>query len=130
MNAEYEIQKAVFEALNESPGTDFTVYDDVPQDTSYPYIVVGESTSAPFDTKDANGFEVSLIIHFWSQFDGREEVKQMMDQVYEVLHDSYLDVEGFDTVLCLFEFSETFLEPDGRTRHGIQRFNLTITEQP
>lgn len=130
MSAEYEVQKAVFEAFNNSPGTDFTVYDDVPEDAEFPYIVIGETTTVPFRTKDSDGFEVSIIIHCWSRFDGREEVKQMMGQAYNVLHDSDLNVDGFDTCYCYWEFNEVFLESDGRTRHGIQRFNLTISPTP
>lgn len=128
--AEYQVQKAVFEAFNNSPGTDYAVYDDVSEDTEYPYIVIGETTSVPFRTKDSDGFEVSVVVHYWSRFDGREEVKQMMDQGYDVLHESDLAVEGFDTLHCYWEFSEVVLENDGRTRHGVQRFNLTISPTP
>lgn len=130
MNAEYEVQKAIFSEFNNSPGTDFDVYDDVPEDAEFPYIVIGETSAVPFSTKDSDGFEVSIVIHCWSRFDGREQVKQMMDQVYGVLHNTDLNVDGFDTTYCYFEFSQVFLESDGRTRHGIQRFNLTISPTP
>ena len=129
MSAEYEIQKAIFQRLNSSPGSGYTVYDDVPEDAEFPYIVVGDGSSIPFDTKDTNGSEASVVVHSWSRFDGREEVKQIMGEIYDLLHEAEFGVQGHDTILCLVEFQETFLEPDGRTRHGIQRFNLIITEQ-
>lgn len=129
MNAEYQIQQAIYDALTQSPGVNYNVFDDIPQETSYPYINVGEATSGPFDTKTFNGFETAIIVHSWSRYSGRAEVKEMMGSVYDVLHNTQLPVTGYNTVLCLFEFSETFLEDDGITRHGIQRFNLIITQE-
>ena len=128
MNAELAIQKAVYDILvANSPSYD--VYDDVPQNADYPYYVIGESTSEEFDTKSFNGFETSVIVHSWSRYNGRKEVKEMMGTAYALLHNQSITVTGYNRVNCLFEFSETFLEDDGETRHGIQRFNLTITEE-
>jgi len=129
MNAELKIQEAIFGLLSGSPGVDYEVYDDVPQDGTYPYIVIGEASSGEFDTKTFNGFETGVVIHSWSRYDGRQEVKEMMGAVYAALHNVLIEVEDFNTVLCLFEFSETLLEDDGITRHGIQRFNLVINEE-
>lgn len=127
MNAEYEVQKAIFQLLDNNLA--YEIFDDIPEGQAYPYIVVGEATAEEADTKTYNGFEVALIIHYWSRFAGREEVKQMMGAGYDLLHNTYPAVAGYNTVHCLFEFSETFLEDDGVTRHGVQRFNLTISDQ-
>jgi hypothetical protein len=130
MNAELEIQKALYNLFTEgSPAVGYDTYDDTPQGANYPYVVIGEATSEAFDSKTFNGFETAVIIHTWSRFNGREQIKEMMGSVYDLLHDTYLPVTGYNTALCLFEFSETFLENDGITRHGIQRFNLINTKE-
>jgi len=57
-----EIQKAVFDLL--VIGVDPTpVYDDVPQGASFPYVVIGDDTSIPWDTDDSVGSESTLTIH-------------------------------------------------------------------
>ena len=127
MSAELEVQKAIFLKLRDLQT--YVVYDDVPQDAVYPYYVVGEATAGEFDTKTFNGFDMGIVVHSWSRYDGREEVKEMMGAAYAALHNVEIEIEGFNTVLCQFEFSETDLENDGVTRHGIQRFNLVITDE-
>lgn len=130
MNAELEVQKAIYSLLTgQSPPISYPVYDDVPEDTSYPYVNIGEATSNQWDSKTFNGFETSIVIHSWSRYSGRKEIKEIMGTIYDILHDQSITVTGYNTVLCLFEFSETFLEDDGVTRHGVQRFNLIINEE-
>ena len=42
-----EIQTAIYEAV---AAIGYPTYDEVPQATTYPYIVVGDDRSTPFDT--------------------------------------------------------------------------------
>lgn len=129
MSGQLQIQRAIYEMFAQSPGVGYSVYDDVPQDTDYPYIVIGDDTSEPFDSKTFDGFEVSVVIHSWSRYSGKKQVKEMMGAVYNLLHNQQITVPDYHFVLCLLEFEETFLEDDGVTRHGIQRFNFIITDE-
>lgn len=129
MSGELEVQKAILHYLTQSPDLGYNVFDHTPDNQQYPYIVIGEDNAQAFDTKTFNGFEVSVVIHTWSQKLGRKEIKTMQGAIYNALHNRQLAIDGFNFVLCLFEFSETILEDDGRTRHGIQRFNLIITAE-
>jgi hypothetical protein len=88
--------------------------------------VIGDDTAVPFDTKTSTGFEFSVVLHTWSQKRGKKEIKEMQGAIYDLLHLSTIAVAGYDTVMCEFEFEESFLEDDGVTRHGVQRFNLTF----
>jgi hypothetical protein len=52
----------------------------------------------------------------------------LMGEAYSILHRASLTKTGYNVVDCLFEFSETFVDVDGRTRHGVQRYRLTVQE--
>lgn len=133
MNAELQVQEAIYNRLTDSPGLslDFAVevFDHVPQDSEYPYIKIGRASSQEFDTKSFNGFEVSVLIDSWSRYDGNKQIEEMMGAIYEILHNQFIPVEGYNFIHCLFEFSEMITEDDGHTRHGIQRFNLLISQE-
>ena len=128
---QWEIQRAVYQTLvGHQPLMDIidAVYDHVPQDSSYPYVVIGDDTGLQWDTGSSVGTESTLTIHVWSRELGRKETKEIMNLVYEVLHLSNLPIEDMVSVLCHWEFSETFLDPDGITRHGVSRFRIIADE--
>lgn len=125
MNAELDIQKAVFAKL----GTlTVPVYDAVPDNAKPPYVVIGDDTLAPFDTDGASGFEATISIHTWSTYRGRKEIKEMQGAIYDLLHRAQLTFSGYTFLGCDSELSESFIDADGVTRHGIQRFRIFIRE--
>jgi len=117
------IQTAIF-AQVQTLG--FPCYDHVPQDSAFPYIVVGDDTSIPWDTDTSVGSETTCTIHVWSQQRGRKEVKDIFTALYNKLHRSNFPISGGLLIECQAEFAETFLDPDGLTRHGVMRFRLTV----
>lgn len=147
MSAELEIQKAVYGALIADAGLAMVlagnmeddelpaVYDHVPQakdsgsDMLFPYVVIGDDTALDWDTDTSVGKEATITIHSWSRYRGRLEIKQIQGEIYRVLHLSNLMIEGYDLVLCFSEYSECLLDPDGLTRHGVQRFRLIIDKE-
>lgn len=122
-----EIQTAIYSRLTSQLSE--PVYDNVPQDPTLPYVVIGDDTSIPFDTDLELGEEATLTLHIWSRYDGRAEVKGIMSDIYDALHRHSLAVTGADTIDCMFEFSETMLDPDMETRHGVMRFRLLLDYQ-
>ncbi len=103
-------------------GNPARVYDHVPQDSAFPYLVIGESHGGPFDTKTESGMEQRLTIHAWSRYRGLKETKEIMAAVSAALDGQSLTVAGHALILLSHESSATFLDPDGLTRHGVQRF--------
>ena len=103
------------------------VLDHVPENTAYPYVVIGESRGRPFDTKTEQGMEQTLTIHSWSRYRGMKELKEIMAAVVAALDRQSLSIVGHSLVLLQFESSETQLDRDGLTRHGLQRFRA-LTE--
>lgn len=147
MGAEYQIQKAIFDKLvADAPliallakstvnKTKPTIYDNVPQvadsgkDADFPYVTIGEDTAFDWDTGTSVGKEATLTVHSWSRDRGRKEVKEIQGAIYDALHLANLVVTGYTTVFIISEFSETLSDPDGITRHGIQRFRLIIDKE-
>jgi hypothetical protein len=120
-------QRAIYERL--AGDYDVTslvqaVYDHVPQDAAFPYVVIGDSTEAQWDTDDSTGTEATVTIHVWSRFRGRSETKLIQDAIYQSLHRYDLPIDGVHTVTVEWEYAESFLDPDGLTRHGVQRFRI------
>ena len=130
----FELQKSVFSALNGASITDAGgsaitgIFDDVPEGTAYPYIVIGEETAIDVSAKDKDIFEHTLTIHIWSQYRGRRDIKDIMKQVHDTLHDSSLSVTGASMVNMRQEFQTTLLEGDGLTRHGVMRFRAVVSD--
>lgn len=122
-----EIQAAIYAKVS---AIGWPVYDHVPQETEFPYIVIGDDTSTPWDTDDSIGSETTCTIHVWSRHRGRKEVKEIMRTVYEALHRQEVSIIGGALVECQAEFQESFMDPDGLTRHGVIRFRLTVDAAP
>lgn len=118
-----EIQEAIAARLSTVGAP---VYDNVPQDTAFPYIVIGDDTSIPFDTDDSIGSEVTCTIHVWSRYRGKKEVKEIMGAVYASLHRASFAIADGALIECVSEFAESFVDPDGLTRHGVIRFRLIV----
>jgi len=126
----WELQKAIFAKLNGNvdglDGANIPVYDDVPQQSNYPYVQMGEETSANNGTKTLDGLEHTLTMHIWSQYRGRREIKTIMKSVYDLLHNTAISVTGASLVNVRQEFSTTLSENDGITRHGVIRFRAVV----
>lgn len=126
----WELQKAIFTTLSGSvngmDGANVPVFDDVPEGTEYPYVVIGEETAANNGTKTLDGIEHTLTIHAWSRYRGRREIKEIMQSVYENLHNTDISVSGASLVNIRQEFNTTLAETDGITRHGVMRFRAVV----
>ena len=126
----WNLQKAIYDTLDGSvtgmDGASVTVYDDVPEDVSYPYVILGEETTANNGSVTLDGVEHTLTIHVWSQYRGRREIKEIMESVYSLLHNTAISVSGASLVNIRQEFSNTLAENDGITRHGVMRFRVVV----
>lgn len=134
MSGAFEVQKALYDALSTDSDVGSVtqdVYDYVPQgsikdDSDFPYLVIGEDTAAPWDTDTWTGAEWTVTLHAWSRYRGQKEVKEIQDACYNLLHRLDLSVTGYNTVTVEWEFSETLMDPDGLTHHGVQQFRIRL----
>ena len=127
MSFEAALQQTVYDQLSGYPGMP-TVYDDVPVDAAFPYVVIGDDTHIPFDTDDSLGSESTLTLHVWSRYRGKKECKDIMALIYAALTRQPLVLDGHDLITIEFEYSEVVLDPDGITRHGVLRFRALVEQ--
>lgn len=144
----WALQQAIYAALHTNAGlialcgdggspARAKVYDDgaVPQGTQYPYVIIGETTGLPSDTKSSKGDETTFTLHVWSRAQGdggkrgQKECRQIMGAVVAALDGQSLTVSGFTLIDISREFSTSFLDADGLSRHGVVRFRAK-TEEP
>lgn len=107
----------------------YKVFDDMPEQEVFPYIVMGEITARDWSDKFEPGQEVYSTIHIWSRYKGRKEADDMADGVLQALTESPLDLSpNFRAVLDEFESYDLIIDIDGITRHGILRLRYLIEE--
>ncbi len=128
----WELQQAVLQAVRASAawqglcGNRF--YDIVPEDTLYPYGCMGDDTESDNGTKDlaehGDGWQITWVAHFWSQYDGRKEVRALMKAARDALHEAPLLLTSNQVVSIRLDFQNVLTEPDGKTQHGVQRYKI------
>jgi hypothetical protein len=125
MSFETIAQQAIFTAL--SGNITGGVYDDVPYmpegmpASNFPYTVIGNDTQIAWDNDTDLGAEITVTMHVWSRGAGFKECKVILGEIYAILHRATLTEAGY-------KFSQTMLDPDGETRHGVTRYRLTVQE--
>ena len=117
-------QKKIYEALNGVISC--PVYDNAPQGSSFPYVTIGEANLTDNDTDSTQNVYISYVIHVWSRADGRKEIKTIMGEIYNALHLTKFSESGYSFTENYFLSSDSFVETDGKTRHGVQTFKLTM----
>lgn len=128
MSAEFEIQKALYQALS---GLGLTVYDSAPQAADggsradWPYVEVGFISLAPFDTANSTGFDAVARIHTRSRSGSMAETKDIQGQIYERLHRGPLSVAGYQTVTMQRELSRCDRMSDS-SFHGVCEYRLLL----
>jgi hypothetical protein len=128
----FAAQEAVYASLSATGplqaliGDPARIYDVVPPDAQYPYVTLGDITVRDFDTKDRTGFEQSFLLHAWSRYRGRKELKSILQAVFDRLHNAVLTVMGADFVSCQFLSCSVGAENDGLTLHGVMRFRIVV----
>lgn len=126
MSFSLAIQAAIYQRLTNYAPLNVPIYDDVPQGAAFPYITIGDDTLTEWDQDACLGADATLTLHVWSRERGRKQTKQIQGLLYDALHRYPLTVNGAHAVDCLWEMSESFLDPDGHTRHGVSRFRITL----
>ncbi|KZK99150.1 DUF3168 domain-containing protein [Pseudovibrio sp. Ad26] len=103
------------------------VHDHKRKDGSdYPLIEMGEVSDVPDDAHGALGGEHVITLHIWSRSPGQTELKTIMAEIYQRLHDVGVDINGPSTCFSLVEHTQSLEDPDGVTRHGVMAVQFTI----
>jgi len=104
-----------------------SIYDEVPQRASFPYITFGRSTVRDWSTGTDAGKEHVITLHVWSKAAGKRETYEIIETICEKLHDNALVLMDHQLVNLRCEFSEARRTSDGEKFHGIMRYRA-VTE--
>lgn len=133
MAFELDLQKAIYLALNDNISA--PVFDHVPQDQAYPYVVIGEDNFVDWSTDDKNGFEGTVNLHVWdrpignSGKRGKQVTKEIQGEIYDILQRSNFPIGDYGNPGMSYEYSDVFMDSDGITYHGVQRFRVNFADK-
>jgi len=119
----FNVQTAIVDALT-SVATMPAVYDHVPPEVAFPYVVYGPVHVTPYDAKAETGFEQVVTLTIWSRYRGGKETREIFQSLYDVLHRASLSVEGQDALYCEFHSADFSRDADGLTYHAAARFTV------
>ena len=127
----FDLQSAIYSILNGDATLDGIIgnnkiFDNVPQDTAYPYVVIGNINVINTGTKTLDGNEYNVDIDIWSEYRGKKEISDAMERIYELLHDTTYSVSGANFVNSQVRSTITLVENDGITRHAVLSLSVIV----
>lgn len=134
VSPELAVQESIFNILKGfTPLTDLlsasdAVWDYPPEGSSFPYVTIGADDFTEWGSHSFDGMDCSISIHSWARNRGRKSCKQIMDKIYQRLHDTNINVIGFGVALMQFRTSTILRDPDGTTYHGVQTFQMLVSK--
>jgi Protein of unknown function (DUF3168) len=135
MGFESAVHKIVYDALQADAAlfalVGERIYDNVPQNLNsaaeiFPYITIGEDAQTAWDAHYEVGSSASITVHTWSRSRGKIETKNIQGAIYEALNRKVFTYAGYDIIATDFEGSESFVDFDGLTRHGVSVFRVLL----
>lgn len=128
------LQKAIFDILIADPGVSAIVgdrvYDAMPSDGEYPSVSFGPSDIVPADEECITSSVETIQLDCWSQDQGRlNPCKDLVAAVKAALHDVPFEmVEPYARMTGYMQLAQTFLDPDGKTAHGVIQIAFRVQE--
>ena len=102
------------------------LYDVPPFGAALPFAVLGETRMRDWPGVEG-GLDHEIRIEIASRYRGRREVKQILNAVYDALHEVDLTLDGQRLVQLRFLFADVFPRSDRRLFRGVARFRA-LTE--
>jgi len=94
----FEVQEAIYARLTAELGNKVNgVFDYVPEDTKFPYVVIGRVQSTPERTKTTVGERVEVELDIWSSAKGKKETINIVNLIEGALEDE-LTIPGADLI--------------------------------
>lgn len=127
------VQRSIYARLTGDPALmDLikSVYDYLPEDVPYPFVVIGEATEAPDNRHGGFGRQTVITVHVWTQYRGHTQGLTIAARVTELLDHTPLPIDGLRHIATRFEFQQTLTDPTppGNIRHVVLRYRV-VTEQ-
>lgn len=108
-------------------GISAPVFDDPPQGQAFPYVTIGDTAESPLDDSCTRRWLVTATVQVWSRYDGYKEIKQIQAEIDTALVNRSTVSGGYQILPIQPDTANTFRDPDGETRRGVQTFNVIVT---
>ncbi len=98
------LQKAVYETLHNDKGLSNAitgVFDHVPSNTDYPYIVIRQGSIKDWSTSSTTGYEIEVDVMTFSRQRGSMAALEISQRVHALLNKANLVLEGSHTLVDL-----------------------------
>lgn len=126
------VQKAIYTALTagfaaSSPSINVPVYDAVPQDSAYPYVVIDRMEVVSDDPLSSRRDVRFMYLSIWSRWRGQKQVLDLLSIIDSTLHHKKLQMESGRMVMCYVDGKRTMRDSDNLTFQGAVKLRI-ITE--
>ena len=131
----WALQKAVYARLAGDAdlqglaGDPPRIFDAPPPRAAFPYLTLGETRVRVWPGVPG-GLEHELRVHVFSRYEGRREVKQILNAVYDALQEAPLVIPGQRLVTLRFVFADIFPRGDNGIFEGVSRFRAVTHPDP
>ena len=134
--APLEAQKTIYTTLETDTslrtllGGAAKVFDHVPDNTAYPYVVISQMPFQDRGNHTSEGLQSEFQVTVWYRAPGRgnKGVQDIQKRIDELLHLQELCIDGWNTLLCRRSIIDILTDDDNVTKQGIQRFRLLLGE--
>ena len=130
----WPIQTAIYDTLTADAQLDAVitgVHDEVPTDTRFPYVTIGDASSTPEGAHDRFGARSSVTLHVWSTYHGYKEALTIVGHLMRLLDQQQaITVDGHHLVAIRHEQTVTMRDPDPDVRHAAVRFAIETEYTP
>jgi hypothetical protein len=120
MSASWEAQVSLYNAL--SGNSTFMnligsrLYDEPEANSTYPYVVIGDTIEIPDNRLLRNGFEVMMTFHIYTKPEGLGfyQAKKILEQMNSILNVKKLSMTSYTMVICQLDNVLTERDDDKR----------------
>ena len=118
-------QKAIYEELVK---LGYSVYDEVPEDAKFPYVVIGDIDFSEGQNNFNDLLDINLNILVWSLWEGKKEVNDILSNIINAFTNLY-EKRLENQSLYNFSFGNSSIKRvDGGVYNGNLALNFSIKE--
>lgn len=119
---------AVLQGLLGASNEDSKIYDHVPDEAVFPFVKLSIKPMSDRGNHDWEGVSIPYQIDVWYRAPGQGDlmVQQIQERIDFLLHNKDICIDGWSIIVHRRSTVNILDEPDGRTKHGIQIFNLLL----
>lgn len=92
------LQKKIYEVL---ASTKYKVFDSINKDVAYPFIRIGITNVVNIKNKSNNSYKVQQYIHIFSDYNGQKEIKEISQEIIDILLNANLSFENTQAITNL-----------------------------